>query len=66
MKVTDLSSISVGQRIGSTSEDLLDFSIGQPVLNPQRREPSLPSYTTSDAKVSSSLLHYVTNFIISG
>ncbi|XP_021956468.2 neuroligin-1 [Folsomia candida] len=61
-------------RIGSISEDLLEFAAGHALLDQktyhQQREalmePSLPSFSANDAKVSKSLMHYLTNFIISG
>ncbi|CAG7826563.1 unnamed protein product [Allacma fusca] len=53
-------------RIGSISEDLLEFSIGHALLGPSSRDHSLPSYTSNDAKVSKNLLQYLTNFISSG
>lgn len=55
------------QRIGSITEDLMEFAVGHALLGQsQEFERSLPIYSKDDVKISKSLVHYLTNFIISG
>jgi len=45
----------------------MEFASGHALLDQKHDlERSLPSYSVNDAKVSKSLMHYLTNFIISG